>query len=121
MSPHLQIYHLPLTAKLSILHRATGVVLFFALLLMVIALMVLASGQQNWQFMQSFLSSWYGLIGLIGISFSLYYHLCNGIRHLLWDTGMFMEKHSLTMSGLLVVFSSAFLTIMTWSVHFYIV
>jgi succinate dehydrogenase / fumarate reductase cytochrome b subunit len=118
MSPHIQIYTLPLTAKLSILHRATGAALFVAMLLMVIVLFVLASGEESWKLLQVYLSSWFGLMLLIGISFCLYYHLCNGIRHMFWDTGLFMEKESLTSSGFIVIFSSVFLTAITWLIHY---
>ena len=92
MSPHLQIYRLPLTALLSILHRATGAALFLAMLIMVAVLLALASGEQYWMLVQSFLSSWFGIVLLMGMTFSLYYHLCNGIRHIFWDLGFAMEK-----------------------------
>jgi succinate dehydrogenase / fumarate reductase, cytochrome b subunit len=120
MSPHLQIYKLPLTAKLSILHRATGAALFFALFLMVMVLFALASGEQNWILMQNILSSWIGIVILIGMSFSLYYHLCNGIRHLFWDAGLFMEKQSLLKTGMFVIVSSIFLTVITWLIAYII-
>ena len=118
MSPHLQIYRLPLTALLSILHRATGAALFLAMLIMVAVLLALASGEQYWMLVQSFLSSWFGIVLLIGMTFSLYYHLCNGIRHMFWDMGLAMEKKSLTMSGFLVLFSSVFLTLITWLIPY---
>ena len=87
MSPHIQIYKMPITAKLSILHRGTGVALFMGLLLMVWVLTAAAGGVDSWQTMHSFLSSWFGKFVLFGFSFSVYYHLCNGIRHLMWDMG----------------------------------
>ncbi len=118
MSPHLQVYILPLTAKLSILHRMTGAALFAALLLMVLVLFTLASGEQSWKLMQTFLSSWFGLIVLFGFTFILYYHLCTGIRHLLWDIGMYMEKQSSMKTGLMVIFSSVFLTVITWLIAY---
>ena len=94
MSPHLQIYDLPITAKLSILHRATGAVLLFGLLLIVIVLMALAMGEQSWKIVHDLLVHWLGLGVLFGLTFSVYYHFCTGIRHLLWDTGKQMEKQS---------------------------
>ncbi|MFK5984434.1 MAG: succinate dehydrogenase, cytochrome b556 subunit [Pseudomonadota bacterium] len=118
MSPHLQVYKLPLTAKLSIFHRATGVALFAGLVLMVVVLYSLATGEQNWQLMQSFLSNWFGLLVLFGISFCLYYHLCNGIRHLFWDTGMLMEKQSFKTTGAMVIIISVLLTLLTWIIGY---
>ncbi len=118
MSPHLQIYRLPLTALLSILHRATGAALFLAMLIMVLVLMALAAGEQYWIVMHNILSSWFGLIVLIAMTFSLYYHLCTGIRHMIWDLGLAMEKHSLKKSGVLVLFSSVFLSLITWLIAY---
>jgi len=118
MSPHLQIYRLPLTALLSVLHRATGAALFLAMLIMVLVLLALASGEQYWIIMHNILSSWFGLIILMAMTFSLYYHLCNGIRHMIWDLGLAMEKNSLKKSGLLVLFSSVFLTLITWLIAY---
>ena len=118
MSPHLQVYRLPLTALLSVLHRATGAALFLAMFIMVAVLLALASGEQSWMLMQSILSHWFALLVLIGMTFSLYYHLCNGIRHMIWDMGLAMEKESLTKSGLLVLFSSVLLTLITWIIAY---
>ncbi len=118
MSPHLQIYKLPLTALLSVLHRATGAALFVALFIMVIYLLALASGESNWLIIHNLLSSWFGLIILIGITFSLYYHLCNGIRHMIWDLGLSMDKQSLTTTGFIVLIMSLFLTFLTWVIPY---
>ncbi len=118
MSPHLQIYKLPLTALLSILHRATGAVLFLGLIIMVLALHYLATGEQHWIVIQQLLSSWLGLLILIGLTFSLYYHFCNGIRHLIWDLGALMCKQSLNKTGFTVLFLSIFLTTITWLIAY---
>jgi succinate dehydrogenase / fumarate reductase cytochrome b subunit len=114
MSPHLQIYKMPITAKLSILHRGTGAVLFVDLLLMVWILAAAAGGVDSWQTMHSFLSSWLGQFVLFGFTFSLYYHLCNGMRHLWWDTGKGLSLTSVHFSASVVLIASAILTLLTW-------
>ncbi|HFD33304.1 MAG TPA: succinate dehydrogenase, cytochrome b556 subunit [Gammaproteobacteria bacterium] len=114
MSPHLQIYRMPITAVLSVLHRATGAVLFLGLLLMIAVLASIASGEDNWLIMRGFLSSWLGYLILFGFTFSLYYHLCNGIRHLLWDIGKGLSVSSLHKSAIIVLLSSVILTLLTW-------
>ncbi len=114
MSPHIQIYKLPFTAKLSILHRGTGAVLFAGLILMVLVLLSISNGAESWASMQGFLSSFIGKFILFGFTFSLYYHLCNGIRHLFWDVGMGFEMEDAIKSGLAVIGSSVFLTLLTW-------
>lgn len=114
MSPHLQVYKLPLTAKLSILHRATGAALFIGLILMVWVLAAGASGATAWQSMHSFLSSWFGKLVLFGFTFSLYYHFCNGIRHLFWDIGKGLDLEDAHKSGIAVIIASIILTVLTW-------
>lgn len=118
MSPHLQIYNLPMTAHLSILHRGTGAVLLLGLILLVGILLTLASGEQNWKILHGLLNHWLGQLVLWGFSFSLYYHMCNGIRHLYWDSGRYMEKESLQKTGLLVLGSSVFLTLATFAIAY---
>ncbi len=114
MSPHLQVYKLPFTAKLSILHRGTGAALFFGLILMVAVLYCAATGGENWQSMQWFLNSIIGKLILIGFTFALYYHLSNGIRHLFWDIGKGLDLDVSKKSGMAVIIVSIILTIVTW-------
>lgn len=114
MSPHLQIYKLPFTAKLSILHRGTGAVLFAGLILMVLVLLSIAGGADSWASMQSFLSSFIGKFILFGFTFCIYYHMCNGIRHLFWDIGMGLELDDAKKTGIVVLAASVFLTLLTW-------
>ncbi|MEH6455447.1 MAG: succinate dehydrogenase, cytochrome b556 subunit [Cocleimonas sp.] len=114
MSPHLQIYKLPFTAKLSILHRGTGAVLFAGLILMVMVLLSISGGAESWSSMQAFLSSFIGKFILFGFTFCIYYHMCNGIRHLFWDIGKGLELEDAKKSGLAVIAASVFLTLFTW-------
>ena len=114
MSPHLQIYKLPSTAKLSVLHRGTGAVLNFGLILLAITLASAASGEVAWASMHWLLSSWFGYLILFGFTFSLYYHFCNGIRHLFWDAGKGLDLKSAEKSAYIVLMATAALTILTW-------
>lgn len=114
MSPHIQVYNLPVTAILSILHRGTGAVLFIGLILMVWVLAAAAGGAESWQSMHIFLSSWFGKMVLFGLTFSLYYHFCNGIRHLFWDIGKGFELSDAQKAGKIVIAVSIVLTLLTW-------
>ena len=116
MSPHLQVYKLPLTAKLSILHRGTGAVLFLGVLLLVLVVAAVASGPQSWASMHAFLSSWFGKLILFGFIFSLFYHLCNGIRHLFWEFGKGFELKDAETAGKVVILASVVLTGLIWLV-----
>ena len=76
LSPHLQVYDLPVTAKLSVLHRGTGAALTAGMILLVIALVAAANGESSWNSMQAFLSSWFGYLVLFGFTVTLFYHFC---------------------------------------------
>ncbi len=116
MSPHLQVYKLPLTAKLSVLHRGTGAALSAGAVLMVWVLAAAAGGEDSYAAMHGFLASWFGMLVLFGFTFALYYHFCNGIRHLLWDIGKGLDLESSEKSAKVVVGATAALTVLTWLV-----
>ena len=116
LSPHLQIYKPQLTSVLSITHRATGAVLAAGALLAVYWLYALASGAKAYAQAQALLGSWFGKVILMGLMFSLFYHLLNGIRHLMWDAGYGLELKSAYQTGWAVVILSAILTAASWAV-----
>ena len=116
MSPHLQVYDLPVTAKLSILHRITGAALTAGLIIIVFALAAAAGGQENWQTMHAILSSWFGYLVLFGFTVVLYYHFCTGIRHLFWDMGKALDTESVEQSGKIILIATAGLSLVTWLV-----
>lgn len=114
LSPHLQIYRLPLTAILSITHRATGVILAFGAMLLVLVLSAAANSPETYATAHQQLDTWYGQIFLIGLTFSLYLHFCNGIRHLFWDVGIGFELDTVDKTAKLAIFVSIVFTVATW-------
>ena len=114
LSPHLQVYKWQITMVLSISHRATGVALSVGTLLLVWWLVALATGPQAFAVAQGFVGSWLGRLLLLGWTFSLFFHLANGIRHLFWDAGYGYEIKTTTVSGLAVVAASVALTVIAW-------
>ena len=100
LSPHLQVYRLPLTAVLSIMHRMTGLVLVVGTFLLTLVLFALAAGEQSFAVAQDLLRSWPGTIALLLFVFALYFHFCNGIRHLFWDAGYGFELDTAHRSAL---------------------
>ena len=114
ISPHLQIYRPQLTSVLSIAHRGTGMVLAAGALFLVYGLNALAAGADAFDQFRHIMGAWYGQVILLGFSFSLFYHLCNGIRHLFWDAGLGFELESVYRSGKAVVVISILLTVATW-------
>jgi succinate dehydrogenase / fumarate reductase cytochrome b subunit len=119
LSPHLQVYRPQLTSVLSILHRATGIALAAGTLLLVWWLVAVAAGPDAFADVQAFNGSWIGRLLLFGWTWSLFYHLCNGIRHLFWDAGMGFELATVYRSGWTVVGASTVLTLIAWVVGYH--
>lgn len=116
ISPHLQIYRLPLTALLSITHRVTGVILALGSIVLVWILAAAADGPESYSFLHEQLGAWYGQVFLLGLVFSLYLHFCNGIRHLFWDVGMGFELETVDLTAKLAIVVAVILTLATWVV-----
>lgn len=113
LSPHLMIYKPQLTSMLSILHRATGVFLFIGTPLLIYWLWSISEGPAVYQNLQSMLAHPIAQLILLGWVFALFYHLCNGIRHLFWDVGRGYELDSLYASGKFVVIAALLMTATT--------
>ncbi|HEV2675866.1 MAG TPA: succinate dehydrogenase, cytochrome b556 subunit [Aliidongia sp.] len=114
LSPHLQVYKLPLTALMSISHRGTGIALSAGTLYLVWQLLAAASGPDAFEIFQGFAGSWLGLLVLFGWSVALFYHLCNGIRHLFWDVGMAFSNEATDKANRAVLIATVALTIVAW-------
>ena len=98
------------TMSLSILHRITGCAAAIGFLLFVWWLMALASGPSAYAAAMRALGSPVAKLLLVGFTFSFVYHFCNGIRHLVWDTGRGLERAQARRSGALVVVAALLLT-----------
>jgi succinate dehydrogenase / fumarate reductase cytochrome b subunit len=114
LSPHLQVYRWQLTSVLSITHRGTGILLTLGTLLLVYWLLAIAAGPGAYESAQALLGSWLGKAVLFLWTLALYYHLCNGIRHLFWDAGFGFELKTVYASGMAVVIAAVVLTVVTW-------
>lgn len=113
-SPHLQIYKLPLTGLISISHRITGVLLSVGLIGVVYVLWAIAGGVASYQGLQDFMRL--GLVQVLywGFVFALFFHLCHGIRHLLWDVGESFERETLTRYAIIELSAACALTVITF-------
>lgn len=114
LSPHLQVYKPQITSVLSILHRITGVGLGLGTLLLAWWLIAAAAGPEAFATAQSFLGSIIGRLLLLGFTVALFYHLTNGIRHLVWDAGYGFELKTVTASGWTVIAATVVLTLIAW-------
>jgi succinate dehydrogenase / fumarate reductase cytochrome b subunit len=113
LSPHLQIYRLPLAAISSILNRITGVGMTLAAMLIVWWFAAGAFSAAYFAFVDGLLTSILGHLILIGSLAALWYHMLNSIRHLVWDTGRFMDVETVEKSSYGVFVGTAVLTLLT--------
>ena len=113
LSPHLQGYRPQITSILSITHRATGISLAGGALLFTYWIMAATYGPDAFATAQAVLGSWFGQLVLWAMTFSLFYHLGNGIRHLAWDAGWGFELDTVRMSGWLTVIFAVAMTVLT--------
>ena len=114
LSPHLTIYRWPITMILSIMHRATGVALSIGLILLSSWLVTLYLGEQAYSLFILLMTSPLGSLALYSWSFSFFFHFCNGVRHLYWDTGRGFSKRKVELSAHLVIITSILLTVIFW-------
>jgi succinate dehydrogenase / fumarate reductase cytochrome b subunit len=104
-----------MTSIMSILHRATGAALAIGGLMLAWWLVALVAGEGAYNTAMNFARSPLGLFMLFGWTFSLYYHLFNGIRHLIWDTGNLFKIENAYIAGYLVLLLTVFATLGTWA------
>ncbi len=118
LSPHLQIYRPQLTSVMSMLHRISGVALVAGTLLLTWWLVAAVEGPEEFEVVQGVIGSWYGRVVWLGFTLALFYHLCNGIRHLVWDLGLGLELDAVYRSGRAVIIATVLLTVLSWMVGY---
>ena len=116
LSPHLTIYRWPITMVLSIIHRITGVALSVGLVALVAWFAVIAYDFIPYDPVLAFMRSLPGRVVLFGFSLAFFFHLSNGIRHLIWDTGRLFEKRQVDMAAWIVLLASVSMTLFYWFV-----
>ncbi len=114
LSPHLQVYKPQMTSILSICHRMSGITLSLGLLPLTLWLYNAAYNPDGLEQFYAYASSIVGLLFLFGWSLAFYYHLGNGIRHLIWDSGRMLEIEAAERGGILVIGITLGLTACTW-------
>jgi succinate dehydrogenase / fumarate reductase cytochrome b subunit len=125
-SPHLQIYKWNISSLTSIMHRFTGVALYLSIVAITWFVVYyayqinIAESEENCDCPLKQVFENIFAAAAIAITFSLYYHFCNGIRHLFWDIGKGFELKDARRNGYLVVLTSLVLTIATISAVLYL-
>ena len=118
LSPHLSIYRPPITMTTSILHRITGCALYFGALLVAWWLITAATSQHYFELFNGVFVSWIGQLVLLGYNWALMFHMLGGFRHLVWDTGAGLEKHTASKFAWVTLVASIVLTALIWIVGY---
>lgn len=107
-------YRFQITSGLSILHRLTGIALSVGSILLAWWLVAVAAGGESFATTHAFITSPIGIVLLFLWSAAFFYHLCSGIRHLVWDAGYGFEIREAYRSGYAVLVATALLTALAW-------
>ena len=110
LSPHLTIYRPQMSSISSILVRISGVSLSFGFVLIVWWFLAASTNIKYFESANSILSSWFGIVVLIGSVWALCYHSLGGIRHLIWDMGYGFDLKTADRMGWAVIIGSFVLT-----------
>ena len=120
LSPHIGIYRWQIGNTLSIMHRLTGIALALGLVALSYWLISLAGGEESYRVAARLFAGPCGVLLLIGWTLAFFYHLLNGVRHLLWDVGLGFERGQRQATGWLAVLGALALTLCVWALlwHF---
>lgn len=125
-SPHLQIYKWNISSFTSILHRFTGVALYVSIVaicwyVVYYAYQInIAQSDESCDCPLNAIIDKIFTLAVVFVTFALYYHFCNGIRHLFWDLGKGFEKETAKTNGLLVITFSVIFTAATIGAALYL-
>lgn len=116
MSPHLGIWRWHITMAGSIFHRATGVALYATALIAAWWAVALAMGPGPYGVFLAVAGSWLGRLAFFGIALSFFYHLANGVRHLVWDSGRGLAVKWANQSGIAAFAFAVAMTVVVFAV-----
>ena len=114
LSPHIQIYKWHISSLVSISHRITGIINFFAITVICIWFALMLLGESNYQMIKFFLETFLGKFILIGITWSFSFQILSEIRHLIMDLGYGFEIKTTNISGIIVIIFSFIFTILIY-------
>jgi len=118
LSPHLSVYKPIPTMVMSILHRITGIALYFGMFLFAWWLFAAATNQAYFEWVNGVFASLLGRLVLLGFTWALIHHMLGGIKHLVQDTGRAMEKDFSTKMARFHWIGSLALTILLWVIAY---
>lgn len=113
LSPHMQIYRLPLAAVISIAHRIMGAVLFVSAV--VIALFCLAwIAHINFSWITNLIFSWLGKIKATWLIVGVVFYGLAEIRYIIWGVNQGISPTFVSASNVLIVATTFVISAMCW-------
>jgi len=103
---------LPLAGWVSILHRASGVLLFVAALWLLFMLDRSLASEGDFAYVKYYTSLPVVKLALIVLIWAYCHHFCAGIRYLFLDLDMGVDKETSRLTSILVLVTSIALTIL---------
>ena len=116
LSPHIQIYRWQMTMAMSIVHRATGIGLYFGTALLAIWLIAAAAGPRPFDAINRAAGSWLGLVVLFGYTWALIHHMLGGLRHFVWDFGLALGKPARDQIAVANLVASVVIAVALWAI-----
>ena len=114
LSPHLSIYKPQITSIMSISHRLSGIFQSFGNVMIFMFFILILAEEKYYNLAMFFFNSYLGIAFTFLYIFSLCYHACNGIRHLIWDLGYGFELKNVYISGYFTIAISLILNTLVW-------
>lgn len=104
-------YRLPLPGIVSILHRVSGAAMFLVGIPFILYLLQQSiSSEISYERYREFTSNWFVKLVMLGITWAYLHHFCAGIRYLLLDVHVGVNKESAGLSAKIVLIVSLLLT-----------
>jgi succinate dehydrogenase / fumarate reductase cytochrome b subunit len=116
LSPHLQIWRWHITMLTSILHRATGIGLYVGALILTGWALSLAGGEATYSVYMGLLGSWLGRVVMFGLTVCIFYHMANGVRHLVWDSGKGFLPKTASFTAMVCIAFAVAASVVVWGI-----
>lgn len=116
LSPHLQIWRWHITMATSILHRVSGCAMYVGALVLTGWAVALASGPDAYAAYTGLLGSLLGKLVMIGLTLCVFFHMANGVRHLVWDAGKGFLPKTAEFTAVVTLAFAAVATAVVWAI-----
>ncbi len=114
LSPHLSIYRPMLTMMMSIAHRITGAGLYVGMALFALFLLGAAMGGGAFSAVSWIASGFIGNVIVLLVTWAIFHHLLGGVRHALWDRGLYMDPKGREFLAQATLVGGIGLTLLVW-------